>query len=188
MSQSSNHQPNQPQETTPTDSQSPTPSTNEDFLKSLMAAMAPVVDFHKTVENASDDDLRVFWDVRLVQGKDTPFTTMSGHSSFPGILSGSSLGQLPAAMSREIVEKIAVPLAARLQDMTNARALGAVMKNVKTTDKPPKVLKQAEVTHGSVTANDIVAPEDRNEIIDVMLPKEVVAEAANIMSELNKHE
>ena len=187
MNQSSNQPQNQPKETTPNVNQSPPPSTtNEDLLKNLLAAMGPVVDFHKTVVNASENDLRLFWDIRLVQGKETPFTSMSGHSSFPGVLVGSALGQLPSVMSREIVEKIAVPMAARLQDMTNDRALGLVMKNVQPASKPPKLNKK--FLEDRISAESLVPQDERNEIIDVMLPKEMVEEAAEIISEMRKYE
>lgn len=185
MSQSSNQNNPQQQDPTQNASQSPTPSTNEDLLKHLMAALGPVLEFHKSVEHASDNDLRLFWDIRLVQGKDTPFTSMSGHSSFPGMLVGSSLGQLPSVMSREIVEKIAVPLAARLQDMTNEQVLGTVMKNVVPIKKPAK---PALGTLKEVSTEEILPDSERDEIIDVMLPKEIVADAADIMAELKNHE
>jgi hypothetical protein len=195
--QSPNHQPQK--ETTPTDNPLQTsstseaaaepPASNEDLLSKLLAAMGPVVDFHKTVEAASENDLRMYWDIRLVQGKDTPFTSMSGHSSFPGTLAGSSLGQLPAAMSREIVEKIAVPLAARLQDMTNAKALETVMKNVPVKDATAKPARKSLGTaEDPVTAESLLPAADRNEIVDMMLPPEVVREAADIISELKRNE
>lgn len=194
MIQSPNQNQTPPQEITPNANQSPTPSTtdappsNEDLMKHLMAALGPVVDFHKTVETASENDLRVYWDIRLVQGKDTPFTSMTGHSSFPGILVGSALGQLPSAMSREIVEKIAVPLSARLQDMTNERALNTVMKNVPTRQTPVKPVIRAVDPSVDVTSQDLIPDGERNEVIDVMLPREVVDEAAGIMAELKKNE
>jgi len=111
---------------------------------------------------------------------------MSGHSSFPGVLVGSSLGQIPSMMSREIVEKIAVPLAARLQDMTNDRALGVVMKNVTKDAKVPSANRN-RIAEG-VSAEDLLPEADRTELLNVMLPKEIVDEAAGIMSEMKKHE
>jgi hypothetical protein len=186
--------------------QSPTPSTSEDMpqenatqqeaapapplgdalLKHLSSILEPLLEFHKAVEHASENDLRLYWDIRLVQGKDTPFTSMSGHSSFPGVLVGSALGQIPASMSREIVEKIAVPLAARLQDMTNDRAISVVMKNV-TTITPPKADKNVLLAATSESQN-LIPDAERTELLDVMLPKDIVKDAENIIAELKKNE
>lgn len=173
----------QNQATSKEDPPSPTPSTSEDILKNLMAALAPIMDFHKTVDSASDNDLRMYWDIRMVQGKDTPFTSISGHSSFPGVLTGSALGQLPSMISREVVEKIAVPLSARLHDMTNAKALGTVMKNVTSLENFRPVSPQSRGGE-----EPLILENERNEMLDVMLPKEIVAEAAEIMSELKRNE
>jgi hypothetical protein len=184
------HHPNPTQTPTPNDQPSPTPSMNDPILQGLLAALAPVVEFHKTVDSASDNDLRMYWDVRLVQGKDTPFTSISGNSSFPGILVGSALGRLPEALSREVVEKIAVPLAARLQDMSNERAMQSLPQPANgavITQKPAKPLTHAGSDLEIDTAN--LLPEDqRNDVIDAMLPKSVVEDAAGIISELKKSE
>lgn len=167
--------------------EAPPPSPIGDaLLRHLSSILEPLVEFHKAVEHASDNDLRLYWDIRLVQGKDTPFTSMSGHSSFPGVLVGSALGQIPASMSREIIEKIAVPLAARLQDMTNERAISVVMKNV-TTNTPPKAAKNVMLAANS-NATSLIPDCERTELLDVMLPKDIVKDAENIIAELKKNE
>ncbi len=181
-----------PEATTQNANPSPTPSTPDaSLLQGILAALAPVVEFHKAVDSASDNDLRLFWDIRLVQGKDTPFTTMSGHASFPGILSGSALGQMPALLSREIVEKIAVPLNARLQDISNERALRpapkAAIEQPKQEEPPAKPATPAPVGDAP-TADQIVPAHERNEIVDVLLPHTLVNEATAIMAEIQKHD
>lgn len=187
----SHHQPpNLPKVNTQNDQQSPTPSTTDPILQGLLAALAPVVDFHKTVDNASENDLRMYWDVRLVQGKDIPFTSISGHSSFPGILVGSALGRMPDALSREIVEKIAVPLAARLQDMSNESAMQDLPQPANgsvVTRKPSKPTAPTD-PDVEVTSENLLPDAQRNDVIDVMLPKSVVDDAAGIIAELKKSE
>lgn len=155
-------------------------------MRHLSSILEPLIEFHKAVENSSENDLRLYWDIRLVQGKDTPFTSMSGHSSFPGVLVGSALGQIPASMSREIVEKIAVPLAARLQDMTNERAISVVMKNI-TTTTPPKA-KRNMMLNATSDSQSLIPDSERTELLDVMLPKDIVKDAEDIIAELQKNE
>lgn len=175
-----------PQENATQQEAAPAPPLGDALLKHLSSILEPLLEFHKAVEHASENDLRLYWDIRLVQGKDTPFTSMSGHSSFPGVLVGSALGQIPASMSREIVEKIAVPLAARLQDMTNDRAISVVMKNV-TTTTPPKADKNVLLAATSESQN-LIPDAERTELLDVMLPKDIVKDAENIIAELKKNE
>jgi len=163
-----------------------TPPAGDALLQHLSSILEPLIEFHKAVENSSENDLRLYWDIRLVQGKDTPFTSMSGHSSFPGVLVGSALGQIPASMSREIVEKIAVPLAARLQDMTNDRAISVVMKNI-TTTTPPKANKNI-MLNATSDSQSLIPDSERTELLDVMLPKDIVKDAEDIMAELKKNE
>ena len=175
---------------TQNDQPSPTSSMTDPMLQGLLAALAPVVEFHKTVDNASDNDLRMYWDVRLVQGKDIPFTSISGHSSFPGILVGSALGRMPEALSREIVEKIAVPLAARLQDMSTGGALKDLPKLTNGSEDQQKPAKPAiPAGYDTETDTETLLPESqRNDVIDAMLPKSLVEDAAVIISDLKKSE
>lgn len=190
MSQNHPQSKNQPQSPTTNGQPSPTPSMTDPILQGLLAALAPIVEFHKTVDSASDNDLRMFWEVRLVQGKDTPFTSISGHSSFPGILVGSALGRMPEALSREVVEKIAVPLAARLQDMSNDSAMKAVLQSTQgevVTQKPVKPTTHVD-SNVEMTIENLLPDAQRNDIIDAMLPKSIVDDAAGIMSELRKSE
>lgn len=180
----------QSQTPTQNDQPSPTPSMTDPVLQGLLAALAPVVDFHKTVDNASDNDLRMFWDVRLVQGKDTPFTSISGHSSFPGILVGSALGRMPEALSREIVEKIAVPLAARLQDMSNESAMRSLPQPANGTVVTQKPAKPTGLSDHSddIDVENLLPDDQRSDVIDAMLPKSLVEDAAVILSDLKKSE
>lgn len=188
QSQHQSQNQSQSQTTTQTGQPSQTSSMSDPLLQGILAALAPVVDFHKTVDSASDNDLRMYWEVRLVKGKDTPFTSISGHSSFPGILVGSALGRMPEALSREVVEKIAVPLAARLQDMSTKDAMRDLPQLTNSPEEQKKPAKPA-ITAGSdpeIDTDSILPESQRTNVIDAMLPKSVVDEAAGIISELKK--
>lgn len=106
------------QQTPPKKQTSQQSSTNENqLLDSLLKALAPVVEFHKSVEGAKDTDLRLFWDVRVIKGADTPMYEFNGSSSLTGALSPRQLPLLTDAVQREVSDKIATPLVSRMQQL-----------------------------------------------------------------------
>lgn len=187
-----------PTPTTPSDPPSQTSSTpppaSELLLQQLLSALGPTLEFHKAVEEASENDLRLFWDIRLVQGKDTPFTALSGSSTFPGVLVGTALAALPNMIYREIVEKVAMPLNARIHDMTSANALAAVARNVPVHNPPASMPRRLEAPDpsspqgghaaGNLTSSDLIRPDERTEAIDALLPAEVLDDAVAILNEI----
>ena len=98
-----------------------------DQMQQLLSLFAPLLEFHKTVESAADTDLRLFWDVRLIRGKDTPYLSTTGSTSLPGVLSGSARNTLPSYIYQEVEDKIATPMLARLQDLVGGAALEALV-------------------------------------------------------------
>lgn len=72
--------------------------------------LQPIFDFHKAIESANDDDLRMFWDVRIVQGKSTPFASVQGSSSMPRALSQKMAPSAPSNIEKEVIQKIILPL------------------------------------------------------------------------------
>lgn len=81
-------------------------------LDERRAEMASLRDFHRTLEGATQDDLRIYWDVRIVRGKDTAFHSVKGISTLPNILSDKMLAHAPTMVQREVMDKIAEPLTA----------------------------------------------------------------------------
>jgi hypothetical protein len=95
---------------------------------------------------------------------------------------------MPEALSREVVEKIAVPLAARLQDMSTKDAMRDLPQLTNSPEEQKKPAKPA-ITAGSdpeIDTDSILPESQRTNVIDAMLPKSVVDEAAGIISELKK--
>ena len=114
--------------------EAPQQSSTPDALSQLLALMAPLVDFHKAVESASNDDLRLFWDVRVVRGQNEPFMTANGSSTLQGLLHGSRKTKASDFIRQEIVDKIADPLGAKIQDMVCDGALADALADM---DVPP---------------------------------------------------
>jgi hypothetical protein len=103
-------------------------------LNNVMALLAPLLEFHKEVTDSDDGDLRLFWDVRLVRGKNTPYMSTSGSSSLPGILSSpTALARAPITISQEIDEKIAMPLNNKMQQMISEKNIAKVINRPNLT-------------------------------------------------------
>lgn len=120
----SNNQPTHREETSQGKSKkSSTPS--KDPMSILSEMLAPLIDFHKTAEESADSDLRIFWDVRIVRGKDTHFMHTTGSTTLPGILAnGLSVNTAPIVVHQEIEDKVAKPIHLKLQQMLSDNNLG----------------------------------------------------------------
>jgi hypothetical protein len=84
-------------------------------LQQVLGLLEPLTDFHKAVEGATEDDLRIYWDVRLVRGQSSAFAHVTGSSSLPRALASNMKALAPALIQQEILEKISMPLTAKLQ-------------------------------------------------------------------------
>lgn len=81
-------------------------------LTARRTEMETLRDFHQSLEDARGDDLRIYWDVRIVRGKDTPFHSVKGISTMPNVLSSKMLAHAPSMIQQEVMDKIAQPLTA----------------------------------------------------------------------------
>jgi hypothetical protein len=86
-----------------------------DALQQALGLLDPVIDFHKPVEGATEDDLRIYWDVRVVRGQGSPFAHVTGSSSLPRALASNMKALAPAVVQAELLEKVSRPLTAKLQ-------------------------------------------------------------------------
>jgi hypothetical protein len=75
-----------------------------------LALLEPLLEFHKAVEEAAEDDVRIFWDIRIVRGQDQPFAGVAGSSTLPRFLAPKMIALAPGAIQQEISEKITIPL------------------------------------------------------------------------------
>jgi hypothetical protein len=105
---------------------------DESALSGLLRAMGPIIEFHKAVEDADDNDLRMFWDIRILRGSGETFITSTGSSSFPDALGPKQRANAAIAIQQEVHEKIAVPLVGKMQAAVEIGALESATKTRKT--------------------------------------------------------
>ena len=94
-----------------------------DALQQALGLLEPLTDFHKAVEGATEDDLRIYWDVRVVRGQNSPFAHVTGSSSLPNALASNMKALAPSAIQQEIMEKISRPLTAVFQTEAEQQAM-----------------------------------------------------------------
>ena len=59
--------------------------------------------------------MRLFWDVRMVRGRDIPFCHVHGSSSLPAMLAYNMRSMAPSVIQDEVNEKILKPLVSNMQ-------------------------------------------------------------------------
>lgn len=116
----------------PKPKKSPTSSTpSEAALGNLLEAFGPLLDFHKAVAEAGDNDLRMYWDVRILRGSGETFITSCGSSSFPDALGPKQRANAAITIQQEVHDKIAVPLVGKMQAAVETGALEGATKTRK---------------------------------------------------------
>ena len=78
----------------------------------------PLIDFHEAVEGTTENDMRIWWDVRVIRGRNTPFTQSTGTSYLPGLLSDKLKQHAIANIQQEINDKIAAPIGSAFMEET----------------------------------------------------------------------
>ena len=136
-------------------------STNNDAaIGDLLRALLPLVEFHKEVEDASVNDLRIFWDVRVIRGASETFMTSSGSSSLPDALSTKLRPGAAGMIQQEVHDKIAVPLVGKMQAFVETGALDVAkaMRKVKPTTRepePPALLAPGDLVNQANSYEDV---------------------------------
>lgn len=101
-------------------------SSSADPLAGLAELLRPMLDFHRPVEGAEEEDVRIFWDVRCVKGEAEALAHLTGSSTMSGLLSKKMLPEASTLIIREIDVKIAQPLASKFQAMTEDDSLDSL--------------------------------------------------------------
>jgi chaperone required for assembly of F1-ATPase len=92
-------------------------SRQGDAIAQLMEMMAPLLEFHRSARDVEEDDVELIWDIRVISGPSgKKFAHLHGGSSLSRALSDSMRAELPAALEREVVDKIARPLVSLAQE------------------------------------------------------------------------
>lgn len=129
-------------------SDDPTPAGFHESLRkateSMQQLLQPLIDFHTESADAADDDLKMFWDVRLVRGSGRPFLNTSGVTTITAALSGSAARMLTSVLQDEVFEKIARPLVSKAQDMIGPIELDRLTIRATTKDGPAQVARQGQ--------------------------------------------
>lgn len=116
-------------------------------MQELATLLADVMAFHRAPETAAEDDLRLYWDVRLVRGKDEPWAHVTGSSTLPGATDPERLAMLTTLLTDEIDRKIGMPLASRAQKCAQARQDTLMESDVNfLNDSEPGPVVEAPVT------------------------------------------
>ena len=110
-----------PSKTSPS---SPDAEEAGDRIRQAMMLLKPLCDFHQSVDGARMDDLRIYWDVRIIRGKDTPFAHVTGSSSLPRVLAYNMVANAPSLIQGEVTDKIMIPLTSVMQEEGERQALG----------------------------------------------------------------
>ena len=94
-------------------------------IEESKAQLQPVIDFHKAMEPAEEDDIRMCWDIKIVRGKDTPFASVQGSSSMPRMLARKMAPLAPGHIEKEVRQKIITPLMNEVMDKFDFEIPGA---------------------------------------------------------------
>ena len=91
-------------------------STADEQSEALLKLLGPLIKFHEEQADADEDDLRIFWDVRLVTGKGESFAQFNGSSTMSNALDPTLVNDTEASLEAEVMNKIAKPLVAKMQN------------------------------------------------------------------------
>ena len=100
-------------------------------IQQVMSLLKPLTDFHKAVEDATDNDFRMYWDVRLVRGKDTPYLHLHGSSTLSSLFAPKMQPLAVGVIQSEVADKISAPLVAAFMtelEKENSEALAKMRK------------------------------------------------------------
>lgn len=117
----------------------------EDTLTKLMEMIRPLVEFHAASEDADPSDIRIYWDVRIVKGKDIALAKSNGSASLPAALEEKEAPLISEVIEREVAAKIGRPLAARMQALVEASLEIARGENPAMLEDKEEFLDAADV-------------------------------------------
>jgi hypothetical protein len=98
-------------------------------LQQKMDFHRPIAEFLRPHEDLTMNDLRFFWSVYVVRGKDTRFAYVQGSSVLRYIFADHNLINATRAAEMEIKDKILVPVVGSIQDEVTRIALKGVSAN-----------------------------------------------------------
>ena len=91
-------------------------SESMEMLKQAIGFLKPLSDFHKVDEAMTQNDVRMYWDIRVVRGQDQHFAHLQGTSTFNNLFAYNMRMGATSMIEHEINEKVTMPLVAKLQE------------------------------------------------------------------------
>jgi len=117
-------------------------ATQSQQIADALVLLKPLTDFHASREDAGNDDVRIYWDVRLVRGKKEPLCHVHWTSSLPALLHYKMIARASTEIEMEVMKKITAPLVAALQ----AEAEKQVFANLRSPKPNPEVTQDLEAS------------------------------------------
>lgn len=96
---------------------------SQEMRQQVAGLLGSLIEFHKVDEGMTMDDVKIFWDVRAIRGKDTAFAHNKGTSTLNMILAPSMMIEAMPKVEQEIREKIIRPMVGAFQAEVNRVAL-----------------------------------------------------------------
>jgi len=96
-------------------------SSADPALEAVLRLFSPLLKFHEPTQD-KDEDVSIFWDVRILRGADTKMAHVTGSSTMTGLLSVKMMPESSTIITDEILLKVAQPLAAKFQEVTSMEA------------------------------------------------------------------
>ena len=125
----------------------PDEPTNEEKLEQALADLAPVLEFHKSLidflkshEGMTMDDVRMCWNVRVMRGADKLFAHSKGTSPLVGILAENRMIDATSTVENEILNKITLPIVGAIQAEVNRFALARRREKEESELDPPDLM------------------------------------------------
>ena len=95
----------------------------DEILQVALTELKDLAEFHKVVKEAEANDLRIYWDVRVLKGENELFAQTKGQSSLPSALGPKMRSKAATMLQQEVIEKIAQPLSATCMEYVDAKEL-----------------------------------------------------------------
>jgi len=117
--------PAQPPENPAEPAAPPTP----DELQRAIDMFRPLAAFHQGIDDADDGDVRLFWDVTVIRGKDTTIAHLTGSSTFHRMFAYNMSALAPGRLQEELHSKLVMPLTSAVQELVEKQTFEAIARD-----------------------------------------------------------
>lgn len=86
-----------------------------DQIQGLLDVLKPIIQFHKETVNLTANDVRLYYDVRVIRGNGQPFAHLQSSITWHEFLSPTVMALATTRIQNDLVEQIVIPLSAKIQ-------------------------------------------------------------------------